>query len=615
MMRILVSSKRFLMNELTTKRPRNVDSVQSASILYGDWGTSKAYVIGLAFAIAGYSSVWMIGAICILMALVGYNYITICKFSPSGGGVYSSARKHSEVLALIAAFFLISDYIITASISSLSCFEYLGVAHPAYWSIASILFIGVINIFGPRHSGNLASVIAFATVTVVVLLGIVSLPYIGDAIKNTEFPEGGFLKNWNGFVGMIVALSGIEAIANTTGVMRLDEGSSEQNPSVSQTSKKAILMVMAEVCIFTALLGLVVNAIPHLTIVDGNIDAPGQPHIRDQMLRYMADYFVTHFWANATMGYWFGQIVSISFAILLLSAVNTAIIALVSLLFVMSRDGEMPHTFQKLTPFGVPRYPLLLAALAPASILLFVQDVAALSHLYAIGFVGAIATNLGVNAADKTLAMTKKERILMGLTCLIMLAIEISLFIDKPDARRFALSIMTVGLILRMFVVEQRQRQWAEKKVKLRHSSLYSDDIRAPLHQGAMLCAIRSTGKTLNFAIQEAKSNHQPLYILFIREQKVITEEDRHRVWLDDPAACAIFDYAKDNASEVEMKFFYKVSDSPARTIVSLSEKLKISRLIMGRPRHSVVLQLLRGNIVQEISDILPPEIDMLVIS
>jgi len=33
------------------KRPRNVDVRRAAAILYGDWGTSKAYVIGLAFAV------------------------------------------------------------------------------------------------------------------------------------------------------------------------------------------------------------------------------------------------------------------------------------------------------------------------------------------------------------------------------------------------------------------------------------------------------------------------------------------------------------------------------------------------------------------------------------
>ena len=36
-------------------RPRNVDWKRAAALLYGDWGTSKAYVIGLAFLAAGFS--------------------------------------------------------------------------------------------------------------------------------------------------------------------------------------------------------------------------------------------------------------------------------------------------------------------------------------------------------------------------------------------------------------------------------------------------------------------------------------------------------------------------------------------------------------------------------
>ena len=67
-----------------TTRPRNVDSPCAAAILYGDWGTSKAYVIGLAFAIAGYSSFWLIAAMCLLTALVGGNYIAICRHYPDG---------------------------------------------------------------------------------------------------------------------------------------------------------------------------------------------------------------------------------------------------------------------------------------------------------------------------------------------------------------------------------------------------------------------------------------------------------------------------------------------------------------------------------------------------
>jgi len=595
-------------------RPRNVNVAQSTAILYGDWGTSKAYVIGLAFAMAGYSAFWLVAAVCLLMALVGLNYITICRLNPTGGGVYSSARRHSEILALIGAFFLIADYLITASLSVMSCFKYLGVAYPVLWAIGMLFFIGGLNYLGPRHTGRLAIVIGVATFIVVIILGLLMIPYLKTASINLQPLRGGFWQNWNHFVGMIVALSGIEAIANTTGVIQLDPDSTLKNPSVNYTTKRAILYVMIEVCFFTALFSFALNAIPGLQIGDGNINAPDKSNIRDTMLRYMGDYFGSHQFGEK-FGLIFGSIVSLFFAILLLSAVNTAIVALVSLLFVMSRDREVPASFQTLNRFGVPILPLALATIAPAVILLFVNDIALLAELYAVGFVGAIATNIGVNAIDRSLPMSNFMRYLMGFTCIVMTAIEITLFIDKPGARRFAISILAFGLILRSFVAEYRQRQWASKRVTLRHASLYTDDTRTPLHEGAILCAVRTVGKTLDFSMQEARRANQPLYILFIREQKVITEEDRHRTWLDDPLASEIFDYAKESSHDMTIKFFYSVSDAPAKTIVDMAEQLHVSRIILGRPRYNTMLQILRGNVVQEISEILPTDIDLLVIS
>src|SRR3982074_3922647 len=93
------------------KRPRNVNTPRAAAILYGDWGTSKAYVIGLAFAVAGYSSFWLIAAMCLLTALVGVNYMTICRHYPDGGGVYASVRHRPQVISIVGAFLFFFHYI------------------------------------------------------------------------------------------------------------------------------------------------------------------------------------------------------------------------------------------------------------------------------------------------------------------------------------------------------------------------------------------------------------------------------------------------------------------------------------------------------------------------
>src|ERR1700756_1544346 len=154
-----------------TKRPRNVDAARAAAILYGDWGTSKAYVIGLAFAVAGYSSFWLIAAMCLLTALVGVNYMAICRHYPDGGGVYASVRHRSEILSIVGAFLLIADYIVTAAISALSAFQYLGVNHPELFAAVAIVGIGGLNYFGPKHTGGLAFLVSVPTAVVVITLG------------------------------------------------------------------------------------------------------------------------------------------------------------------------------------------------------------------------------------------------------------------------------------------------------------------------------------------------------------------------------------------------------------------------------------------------------------
>src|SRR6201993_4012923 len=243
------------------KRPRNVDVPRAAAILYGDWGTSKAYVIGLAFAVAGYASFWLIAAMCVLTALVGLNYMVICRLYPDGGGVYASVRHRSEVISIVGAFLLIADYLVTAAISALSAFSYLGVPHPEKFAAASILVIGLLNLLGPKQTGGLAFLVSVPTLIVVVVLGLFSLPHLSGAFGHLQPLHGTLAQNWAGFVGIVLALSGVEAIANATGVMKLDPGSTDENPCVVKTSTPAILIVMAEVCLFTALLGLAMHAL------------------------------------------------------------------------------------------------------------------------------------------------------------------------------------------------------------------------------------------------------------------------------------------------------------------------------------------------------------------
>ena len=598
------------------KRPRNVDWKRAAAILYGDWGTSKAYVIGLAFAVAGYSSFWLIAAMCVLTALVGLNYMVICRLYPDGGGVYASVRHRSEVISIVGAFLLIADYLVTAAISALSAFQYLGVPHPEKFAAMSILIIGLLNLLGPKQTGGLAFLISVPTAVVVVILGLFCLPHLGEAFAHLQPLHGTFGRNWAGFVGIVLALSGVEAIANATGVMRLDPGSTDEQPSVIKTSTPAILIVMMEVCLFTALLGLAMHALGGLQIVNGDVNAPGAEGVRDYMLRYMGQIFVGGA-LGPVLGNAFGFLVSIVFGLLLLSAVNTAIVDLIAIQFLMSRDREVPKIFQRLNKWGVPGAGMLLATLVPMVLVIVVKDMSGLADLYAVGVVGAIATNLGATSTDRKLSIKTWERTLMFGTFLVMAAIEMSLLIDKPNARYFAVTILAVGLILRGLVQERRMKKEAAPALSPRQLGV---DVARPMSKApapsggeAILCAVRSAGRTLDFALREAAKAGSRLYLLFVREQPFMTEEDAKRKWQQDPEASSIFAEAKQKAENITPLFCYAVSPSAAETIVDVAATLGASRVILGAPQRSALMNLLRGNVIREVSHLLPEEIDLLV--
>jgi amino acid transporter/nucleotide-binding universal stress UspA family protein len=621
----------------TTTRPRNVDWKRAAAILYGDWGTSKAYVIGLAFAVAGYSSPWLIAAMCLLTALVGMNYITICRHYPNGGGVYASVRHRSEIISIVGAFLLIADYIVTAAVSSLSAFLYLGVPHPEYFAAGSIVLIGGLNYFGPKHTGGLAVLVAVPTAIVVVLLGLFAIPHLGDAVTHTQPLHGGFFHNWNGFVAIVLALSGVEAIANSTGIMKLNPGSTLEKPNVSKTATKALVVVMIEVCLFTALLGLAMAALPGMVISHGDVNAPGAEGVRDYMLRYMGQVF-----AGAAFGPLVGQIagwvISIVFGILLLSAVNTSIVALSAISFLMARDKELPPIFAKLNAFGVPNVGLFFAMLIPAGLVIAVSDMSGLADLYAVGVVGAIATNLGATSTDWKLALKKHERVLMFITFVIMAVIEISLFIDKPNARIFAFTVLAIGLILRGLAKESADRRARAAQEAALAAAMEAIDaaprptsVEKPLtagfgsgsakppesvvrtYSGPILTAVRGPGKTLDFAVREARENGQPLYVLFVREQPVIVPGDRKRKWHDDRQARDTFQSLEGRGLGVSIIPCYAVSDAPAHTIADLASTIGAERVLLGAPQRSSLVHMIRGNIIREVAQLLPEDINLLV--
>ena len=601
--------------EISSHRPRNVGWARAAALLYGDWGTSKAYVIGLAFVAAGFSSFPIILAVCVLTGLVGYNYIIVCKHFPDGGGVYSSAREQSRVLAVLGSLLLLADFIVTAAMSCWDAMLYFGVPkeYLRWATIGCIGAIGYINSFGPKHSGSFAVTLALPMVAVVVAIIAISAPHL--TLNHLEPPRAGFEKNWVAFVGVILALSGVEAIANLTGVMKLDAQSTADKPSVARTAKKAIWPVAVEVVFGTALLGWAMLSLPQSMKSD----------IRSRygdMLRFLGEQYGAMA-VSPHFGHIFGVVIGLVVGLLLLSAVNTAVAAMIGLIYMLAQDREMPRPFTKLNSHGVPWQPLLVAILLPTVLVVLSGDLDDLADMYAIGVVGAITVNLGSCCFNKRLGLTWREFAIMIATFAVLFAIEITIAKTKPAALFFATCVLGIGFGLRWYAMKRAgietvmlSREMAAAVVRPERL----EHLRPNFEPGqSILVAARGFTPVLRFALEEAKLRQGNLYVLYVKQVSVnmpglLANQERPR-WQNDRQAAEImygmFDLAQ--STGVRVLPVYAVSDNPAATILDVTATLGVDMLMLGAPHRSGLTKLLRGNVVTEVADTLPENIQLLI--
>ncbi|MEI8196767.1 MAG: amino acid permease, partial [Phycisphaerae bacterium] len=478
-----------------SERPRELKWYHAGPMLYGDWGTSRFYVLGLALFYAFHASFWYVFAVGVLVAAVGWAYTIICRCYPDGGGVYSAAKHTNKNLAVVGALLLFADYIVTAAMSAYDGIRYWGVdkTYVPYLAMGAILAVGFINYIGPKKAGTVALIITVATLILTAVLAVFSVSHLAAGWREIVHPTQPIPVMWVSFVAVVLALSGVEAIANMTGIMV---------PPVTRTANKAIWPVLIEVVVLNIILAIAMNGLPASGYDLGKVpvdvyekvehikeankdwiasnsaaaaeftelsrqqnipvatlrELERSPELKrhqedttDAVLRVMAHEYVDPHLPKLFGWQFFGGICGAVFGLLLLSAVNTAVADMISIQYVMSRDTELPHVLTKLNVFGVPWYALIAAVGLPIIVLNIFQDLTTLASLYAVGVVGAIAINLGSCCVNHEMPVKKWERICLGALAVIMVCIEATLIYEKPDARYFALFVVGIGLAARFF--------------------------------------------------------------------------------------------------------------------------------------------------------------------
>lgn len=602
------------------ERPRDLRWYLAGPMFFGDLGTSRLYVLGLAVFFAGTAAPYYVAAICSLVFLVGWVYTIICRIMPDGGGVYSSGRMLHPTLGAVGAIMLFANYVVTAAISTYEAVRYIGapfdlpansILVPIFVILAFVLLF-LLNFVGSRRAGTFALIVAVASVAITAVLAAFTIEHLpeGWQVFRTTEHSIPITEKWTNFVAVVLALSGVESIANMTGIMV---------QPIKRTAQLAIWPVIVEVVVLNIILVVIVCSLPGLSElgVDGIIaDKPAAERTHEELA---VKEHVLEVVAETYVGPAFAAVAAIVFGLLLLSASNTAIAGMISIQYVMSRNRELPKQFGTLNVYGVPWYALIGAVALPTVVTLIAPDLETLASLYAIGVVGAIVINLGSCAYNRRLAIKQWERILMWALGGLLGVVWITIAWVNTPALAFITFMLVAGLTLRF--IAQKFPVAAPTPASTEVAEAAPAEQRPPLPRfdpgkSRILVASRGNTKLLDFAFDEAKRRDANLFALFVRDVAVIYPNDDHPLTpAEDSDASEMFTYAEEKAREqgIPLQSIYCVSRDPADVILDFSATYAADLVILGVSRRAGVLRALTGDVITGVADNLPDESTLLI--
>jgi amino acid transporter len=342
------------------------------------YATEQILVILAAAGTVAFGYVFPISlAIVVLLAIVALSYEQTIHAYPDGGGAYIVARDNlGEFPALVAAAALLTDYILTVSVSIASGVAQVVSAYESLFpyrvliAVTCVLFVMVINLRGVKESGMAFAIPTYFFVLMMYLavgiglgryflgnLGVVEEPPVLESLSETFGAVTPFLL-LHAFSSGTAALTGVEAISN--GITAFKEPRS-RNAGIT-------LIWMA------GILGSLFLAISFLTRAIGAVPSETETVI-SQLAR-------TIFGGRGI--FYLGMITATT--IILVMAANTAFADFPRLSALAAKDGFLPRQLTYRGSRLVYSYGIVtLAVIASILIIGFQASVTRLIPLYAIG--------------------------------------------------------------------------------------------------------------------------------------------------------------------------------------------------------------------------------------
>lgn len=362
---------------------QRLSKAMALAILSSDALSSVAYgpeailaILAVAGGVAYGSFLPIVGAILFLLVGLILSYRQVIHEYANSGGSYVVARENlGPMYGLIAGAALITDYILTVSVSVTSGVQQIASAAPAInpfiveMSVGFIVLIMVINLRGVRESASAFAwptyLFVFSILAMVVTI-LVRLALGGLHTGTVSFAHTGLRPTVNAFGILLVlkafsngcsSLTGIEAISNSVNAFKPAES---KNARTTLAAMGVLLGAMLlGIGITTKLLGLTVDA-------NQSLISQLAHHAFGSLLPYYV-------------------VIGSTFAVLILAA-NTSFTGFPRLFYFMATDNYAPHQFKRLGDrLAYSNGIVVLAVLAIVLVIAFNGNTLRLIPLYTVG--------------------------------------------------------------------------------------------------------------------------------------------------------------------------------------------------------------------------------------
>ncbi|MGH7176687.1 MAG: amino acid permease, partial [Tepidisphaeraceae bacterium] len=316
------------------------------------------------------------------------------------------------------------------------------------------------------------------------------------------------------------------------------------------------------------------------------------------------------------IGHWAEIGVRIVGGVLLLSATNTAITDMISVQYLMARDGEIPQSLQRLNKFGVPSIPAIVAAMVPILVLMVSHDLEHLAALYAIGVIGAVAINICLCAFHPRLRRMKRK-VPMVLLGALLVAIWLTLAATKHHALLFVLIVLAVGLTAREFT-----RWWSNRRgtrPSLLRQAILEQLPAEVMSRPKLLLGTYGSDALASSALEETRRREGVLVVCFIRQVNLSYKYDGEQKLTIDTDLGALRTFAKflELGHEMEVPVL-PVYDTGPDAVELLAEAAAIygcERVLIGSSRQGAIYHFIKGHFQRRLEAMLPPDVPVQVIS